>query len=112
MALFESYGWPGNVRELRNVIERVALLARDRTIRAADLAAALGAGRVAAGPPETDDGPGGLPTLDLDELEGLAIERALASTGWHQGEAADVLGISPRTLHRKIRALGLERPTR
>ena len=111
MALFESYAWPGNVRELRNVIERVALLSRDRTIRAAGLCAALGAGRVTAGTPETNDAPG-LPTLDLDELEGIAIERALASTGWHQGEAADVLGISPRTLHRKIRALGLERPSR
>jgi DNA-binding NtrC family response regulator len=40
----------------------------------------------------------------------MAIEQALSDTGWHQGQAADALGVSPRTLHRKIRALGLTRP--
>jgi len=54
---------------------------------------------------------GRLPTLELDALERLAIEAALGATAWHQGQAAERLGISPRTLHRKIRALGLQRPT-
>jgi transcriptional regulator of acetoin/glycerol metabolism len=40
----------------------------------------------------------------------MAIERALERTGWHQGLAAELLGISARTLHRKIRTLGLSRP--
>ena len=43
-------------------------------------------------------------------LERLAIEEALGRTAWHQGQAADILGLSPRTLHRKIRGLGLKRP--
>ena len=51
-----------------------------------------------------------LPSLHLTELERLAIERALLRTGWHQGQAAEVLGISARTLHRKIREYGLQRP--
>jgi DNA-binding NtrC family response regulator len=108
--LLESYPWPGNVRELRNVIERVALLARDRTIRASDLRAALGSGLGTPGPASSAEGDH-LPTLELDGLEAMAIEQALASTGWHQGDAAGILGISPRTLHRKIRSLGLERPS-
>jgi DNA-binding NtrC family response regulator len=106
MALLEGYAWPGNIRELKNVIERARLLARGRTIRAADLGAQL-----LAAPASSVPKPGtGLPALDLVALERMAIERALERTSWHQGLAAELLGISPRTLHRKIRALGLTRP--
>lgn len=112
MALLESYSWPGNVRELRNVIERVALLARDHRVRAADLGAALAGDRPASGAAsEHEDADPGLPSLDLDTLERMAIEEALERTGWHQGRASEVLGISPRTLHRRIKAFGLERPS-
>ncbi len=111
MALLEAYPWPGNVRELRNVIERVALLSSGQTIRASELRAALGTGAGAAPGEPTATDEGRLPTLDVEALEAMAIEQALGETGWHQGEAAGILGISPRTLHRKIRALGLERPS-
>ena len=120
MEMLRSYPWPGNVRELRNVIERVALLARGQTIRASDLGASLtGASRAPAraasgkkgdGGEAGDGGEVGLPSLDLDTLERMAIEEALDRTGWHQGQAAEILGISPRTLHRKIKAFELERP--
>ena len=126
LALLERYPWPGNIRELRNVIERAALLARGRTIRASDLgpmlaeggARGVGPGGGAAGnghgaaEPESDGEPssGALPELRLEVLERLAIEEALERTGWHQGRASEVLGISPRTLHRKIRGFGLKRP--
>ena len=106
MALLEGYAWPGNVRELRNVIERATLLAHGRTIRASDLGTAF----VTAGPPLGTPMQSGLPSLNLDELERLAITHALGRTDWHQGLAADILGVSPRTLHRKIRSLGLSRP--
>ncbi|MEQ1857413.1 MAG: sigma-54 dependent transcriptional regulator, partial [Longimicrobiales bacterium] len=106
MALLEGYAWPGNVRELRNVIERAALLAQGRTIRAADLGASFASTPTAVGP----ERPSSLPSLQLDELERLAIQEALERTGWHQGLAAEILGVSPRTLHRKIRSLGLSRP--
>ena len=106
-ALLEQYAWPGNVRELRNVIERAALLARGRTIRPADLSSSLSARSTGAAVPA---GEPTLPSLNLARLERLAVEEALERAGWHQGRAAELLGISDRTLHRKIRAFGLKRP--
>jgi len=105
-ALLEGYSWPGNVRELRNVIERAALLARGQTIRAADLGTSLSTER--AGPPA--EGSVRLPSLELDRLERMAIEQALERSGWHQGRAAEMLGVSVRTLHRKLKGYGLRRP--
>jgi DNA-binding NtrC family response regulator len=48
--------------------------------------------------------------LSLPALEQRHIRRVLEATSWHQGRAAEWLGISPKTLYRKIRALGLSRP--
>jgi hypothetical protein len=104
MALLEAYSWPGNVRELRNVIERAALLAQGRTIGVARPGKSS-LSRGGAGPSPALGTENGLPTLDLAELERLAIEHALERTGWHQGQAADILGVSARTLHRKIQGL-------
>lgn len=113
MRMLEQYSWPGNIRELKNVMERVALLARDQTIKVSDLHTSLGPSTGSNGSSSSPSGPTGravLPTLELESLEKIAIQEALTATGWHQGRASDVLGISPRTLHRKIRALGLARP--
>ncbi len=107
VAVLETYPWPGNVRELRNVMERAALLCRDHTIRPEDLGSSLGQGRAAA--PSVAPASGRLPSLNLDDLERLAVSAALERTGWHQGRAAELLGISERTLHRKIRAFGIQR---
>ena len=51
-------------------------------------------------------------TLTLSELERQHIHDVLERTGWHQGKAAEVLGISPKTLYRKIREFGFRRPSR
>lgn len=103
MAALERYRWPGNVRELRNVMERAALLAADGMVRASDLP--LGA----------DVGAGARPTpiqvLSLGELERHHIAEILDRTNWHQGKAAEMLGISPKTLYRKIREYGFARPS-
>jgi DNA-binding NtrC family response regulator len=103
MALMQEYPWPGNIRELRNVIERVVLLARsgDREIRAQDLplVPAGARGRVSVGSSTT-----------LAELERQHIEAILGQTNWHQGNAAKILGISSKTLYRKIREFGFSRP--
>ncbi len=113
MALLGRYSWPGNVRELRNVMERAALLCGGRTIRADDLGSSLSASRDASSSDSVDDDVAArLPLLRLDSLERLAIEEALAVAEWHQGRAAELLGISDRTLYRKIRSLGLHRPQR
>jgi len=105
-ALMQGYSWPGNVRELRNVIERAALLARGQTIRASDLGTSLSGDGAT---PAAVNG-GALPLLELEKLERMAIEQALDRAGWHQGRAAEMLGVSPRTLHRKLKSYGLKRP--
>jgi len=50
--------------------------------------------------------------LTLEELERRHIESVLLQTKWHQGKAADALGISSKTLYRKIREYGFRRPKR
>jgi DNA-binding NtrC family response regulator len=101
--LLSRYPWPGNVRELRNVIERAVLLARGPQIHAADLPLQFPS---AAGRDESFS----VPAISLAELERRHIEAILHETSWHQGKAASALGISSKTLYRKIREYGFRRP--
>ncbi len=97
----QDYNWPGNLRELRNVLERAVLLAGRGIIHAHDLplpAAARASSKV-------DDSP-----LSLEEVERRHIAAVLQRANWHQGKAAQLLGISAKTLYRKIREFGFERP--
>jgi DNA-binding NtrC family response regulator len=96
------YPWPGNVRELKNVIERAVLLCRGSQIRASDLTLQL----PASDTPQRIAGP----AISLAELERRHIESVLHETSWHQGRAASALGISSKTLYRKIREYGFRRP--
>jgi DNA-binding NtrC family response regulator len=98
----QGYQWPGNVRELRNVIERAVLLANGGVIYARDLPL------TSALPENGGPSPGG--ELTLEELERRHIEAVLHQANWHQGRAATVLGISSKTLYRKIREYGFQRP--
>ncbi len=101
LELLSRYAWPGNVRELRNVMERVVLLAHGPHVRATDLPLTLpGAGATSQS----------VPALPLAELERRHIESVLHNTNWHQGRAASALGISSKTLYRKIREYGFRRP--
>ncbi len=104
VAVLERYRWPGNVRELRNVMERASLLASNGLIEARDLPLGADIGAAARATPTQ--------LLTLGELERRHIESILVRTGWHQGRAADLLGISPKTLYRKIREFGFQRPDR
>ncbi len=116
-----GYSWPGNVRELRNVIERAALLARDGVVRLEDLPREIvESPRERAAPSESvwryGNSPVPPPMVDsashagsLVEIERQRILEVLESTRWHRGRAADILGISVRTLYRKIKAFGLDR---
>jgi DNA-binding NtrC family response regulator len=117
IAVLERYRWPGNVRELRNVMERAALLASDGLVSAIHLPLG-GAGRptpVGAIAPVRDTVtpfpvPRAMAGVTLEELERRHIAGVLEQTHWHQGRAADMLGISPKTLYRKIREYGFTRP--
>jgi two-component system response regulator AtoC len=101
LELLQKYPWPGNVRELKNVMERAALLAQGPQIRAADLPLQL---------PGVHPTPVSSPTISLEELERRHIETVLHNTNWHQGKAATALGISSKTLYRKIREYNFRRP--
>ncbi len=107
-----AYGWPGNVRELANVVERAVILGRGGTLgpesfalvperRGGAPAPALPAGAAPIAVASPSAAPARLP-FDLRELEQDAIERALAATGGHREKAADLLGISVRTLRNKL----------
>jgi DNA-binding NtrC family response regulator len=100
--LLVRYPWPGNARELRNVMERAVLLAQGPQIHAADLPLH------SPTPGATDRA--SAPAISLAELERRHIESVLHETSWHQGKAASTLGISSKTLYRKIREYGFRRP--
>jgi DNA-binding NtrC family response regulator len=95
----ERYHWPGNVRELRNVVTAALVDARNYQVTLEDLPPLEGA--PVRGPAESD----------LGEVEREAILAALHRTSGHHQKAADLLGISRRTLTRKLklyRTLGEE----
>lgn len=111
-----SFSWTGNVRQLRNCLERAALLADNGKITTKEL------------PPEVVyrtnepivsvnfNAPrensvtsfnNTTPTA-LHEVEKQQILHALEKTGWHRGKTAEMLGISPSTLYRRLREYELE----
>jgi DNA-binding NtrC family response regulator len=101
MAILLDYAWPGNVRELENCIERAVVLAKGPVIDASELPPAL---RTSTAKPETR-----LPVgMTLAELEKEAILRALAHTSGNRATAAKMLGLSERTLYRKLRLFAEE----
>ena len=110
LAALERYPWPGNVRELRNVVERLAVVLKRRTVRAEDLPedirqAAGVRSRALAGPLSALRG-----KLNLAALEKQAIIAALAAAGGTKKGAAKELGIGTRTLYRKMKEYGIADP--
>jgi len=97
MKALEEYPWPGNVRQLRNVMEKMVVLASGPTLGEGDLPVEISEGAKADGPAEV---PAEGPTLA--DAEKARILSALAAAGNNKSRAAEVLGISRRTLHRKL----------
>src|SRR5436190_5054918 len=89
MRRFQSYRWPGNVRELRNVLEQMMVLADGEVLTERDLPD--GIAESAAGAPPNSEIPSG---LTMDELEKLAITKALNMCEGNRTHAATRLGIS------------------
>jgi DNA-binding NtrC family response regulator len=106
LEILTQYSWPGNVRELRNVMERLALLRAGEEICIEDLPRDLAGGRRAEGAGASMLGQ----DVSLEDIERAHIEAILRRENWHQGRTADTLGISAKTLYRKIRTYSLERP--
>ena len=101
----QRYSWPGNVRELRNVVTKSAVLARDLEIRTDDMM--LGQ-TIYENQPSATSGTATTATPNLDGMEKTTILRVLAQTNGHQQRAAELLGISRRTLSRKLKLYGRE----
>ena len=92
-----SHSWPGNVRELRNLIARVAVESRHPEIHKSQITDAM------SGNPVAQRQSASMPVGNLDSMEEQMIIRALERSGGHRSQAAEQLGISRRTLSRKLK---------
>ena len=103
--LLAGYDWPGNVRELRNLMERAAVLCRGPEVDAALVRGLLPPAPIAP-PSEAGSEPLELESAVAD-LERKVILRALAAANDNKVEAAQLLGVSERTLWYKLKRYGL-----
>src|SRR6478672_11495976 len=105
-----AYDWPGNIRELRTAIEHGVVMATGSKITLCDLPAAVrhvAAAKLPGGVSPTEAFGEKTSPLDLHETERRLIAQALAATNGNITAAAKKLGISRRTLHRKINEMNL-----
>ena len=115
-----AYSWPGNVRQLKNCLERAVILSNDGRITVSELppevvrpSVPIAFAPVTQSGSPTDGSPGAFvssaasPT-SLRDVERQQILAALEQTGWHRGKTAEILGISPSTLYRRLRDYNLE----
>ena len=100
--VLENYNWPGNVRELKNVIERALTFAKQDTLGPEDLPDAVRAGGAAGGTQRLGHG-----LRSLADLERETIAATLEATHCKIGRAAEILGISRKTLLEKRKKYGL-----
>ncbi len=94
-AKLQAYPWPGNVRELQHAVERAIVLSHGETLCPDDFL--LYPPVRATGVP---------PTLNLQQLERQAVERAMQLSGGNMNQAAELLGITRYALYRKLEKLG------
>ncbi len=102
MDVLTSYPWPGNVRELRNTIERMVVMGRGSRLTVRDLPPQVRESAAASAPSASGRG-----YLSLEETEKQLIIKSLKVHGGNRTKAAAELGISRRTLHRKLNEYGL-----
>jgi DNA-binding NtrC family response regulator len=101
----QAYPWPGNIRELRNFCENVVVLRRGGSLTEYDLEPKFRGGSAA-----TAAGPGGAPaspsaagaSLSVEDNERRLLREALLKARGNRTKAAELMGVSRRTLHRKI----------
>jgi len=103
MARLQAYDWPGNIRELRNVLERARLFADDGIVRPEHLPENV-TGSV---PRASTAVPLASPPTRAAALDDVALRQLVASTDLTRRELALQLGLSERTLYRRLKALGL-----
>ena len=99
LEMMKEYSWPGNVRELRNTLEGIIVLSMKPTIEVSDLPAHICN--------HSESQAIIKPGMSMAEIEKEAIRRTLQHSGGNRTKAAEILGISLRTLQRKIKEFGL-----
>jgi transcriptional regulator with PAS, ATPase and Fis domain len=97
MRILDAYSWPGNVRELRNVIERAVILSSGEFVEPRHLPPLVVDSTDASGPMMSLH-----PGMTVDEAEQRLIMMTLEHTHDNKTRAADILGISLKTLHNKL----------
>jgi len=127
MAFIRAHAWPGNVRELKNVVERAVILCADRSIVPEHLPAGLlrnahpaqptaaSSSAPSLGPASTEAKPAVAPDdwqAELKTLEKKRLIQALEQCGGNQTRAAELLGVSRRTLVSRLSEFGMTRPRR
>jgi DNA-binding NtrC family response regulator len=107
MELLCEYRWPGNVRELKNVVERALVLATNGQITVDCLPIEIYNKKKLTAPTPSSERPAAPGTAKLADLEREQILATLDKVNWHRGKAASLLGITPKTLYRKLRSYNL-----
>src|SRR6184192_3237688 len=102
---FRAYSWPGNVRELRNTLERAVIVCEGPVIETKHLPPGFGHAPLRPSAADADSIRVGVGTT-VGEAERLLILKTLESTNNNKTRAADVLGISLKTLHNKLKEYG------
>lgn len=95
----QNYDWYGNVRELKNAIESMVVFSRKEILGVKELSLDVRGVAVEKATEESINIKG---VASLDEAEKLVISHALKKAGGNKSKAAEMLGISRRTLHRKL----------
>lgn len=105
LRFFETYDWPGNIRQFRNVLEGMIVLARDDILTKEDLPEELRQPRPQG--PSRDLVDSIQPGVPMQEYEKIILAKNLAYTGGNREKTAQLLGISERTLYRKLKEFEL-----
>ncbi|HEX4019640.1 MAG TPA: sigma-54 dependent transcriptional regulator [Acidobacteriaceae bacterium] len=105
LEIFQAYDWPGNVRELRNTLERAVILCGEGNLNRTHLPIGFGTIRQSSATENPDQVSVTVGTT-VDEVERLLILKTLESTGNNKTRAAEILGISLKTLHNKLKEYG------
>jgi DNA-binding NtrC family response regulator len=116
LEVLTGFSWTGNVRQLRNCLERAALLADNGRITLKELPpevlSRIDSPNVSVSfSPAKQNGVNtfhNVSSTNLRDSERQQIIGALERTGWHRGKTAEILGISPSTLYRRLREYDLE----
>lgn len=103
--VFQNYSWPGNVRELRNTLERAVIVSEAAVIETKHLPPGFGQGTVRPAASDPDAVRLGVGTT-VEEAEKLLILKTLEATNNNKTRAAEILGISLKTLHNKLKEYG------